>query len=73
VSAAHHGPFTPEIPMPSNAETDFMEAMKAYKQASGRMFPTWSEALEVLHSLGYEKVGAGPRPPDDPRGPRLQA
>ena len=34
-----------------------MRAMQRYKQTSGRMFPTWSEVLEVLKSLGYEKVG----------------
>jgi hypothetical protein len=32
-----------------------MLAMNAYKQQSGRMFPTWSEVLEVLRGLGYEK------------------
>jgi hypothetical protein len=40
----------------SKAEMDFMMAMNAYKQSSGRMFPTWSEVLEVLRGLGYEKV-----------------
>ena len=40
----------------SKAEMEFMQAMSAYKQASGRMFPTWSEVLEVLHELGYWKV-----------------
>jgi hypothetical protein len=39
----------------SQAEMEFMLAMNAYKQKSGRMFPTWSEVLEVLRSLGYEK------------------
>lgn len=39
------------------AEMEFMLAMNAYKQKSGRMFPTWSEVLEVLLSLGYEKPG----------------
>lgn len=39
----------------SEAEMEFMLAMNAYKQHSGRMFPTWSEVLEVLRSLGYEK------------------
>jgi outer membrane protein TolC len=38
------------------AELEFMQAMQAYKQSSGRMFPTWSEALEVLQALGYEKI-----------------
>ena len=35
----------------------FRAAMDEYKQASGRMFPTWSEVLEVLRELGYEKPG----------------
>src|SRR5438045_1054876 len=39
----------------SQAELEFMLAMNQYKQTSGRMFPTWSEVLEVLRSLGYEK------------------
>lgn len=40
----------------SEAEVEFMNAMQAYKQTSGRMFPTWSEVLEVLKDLGYEKT-----------------
>ncbi len=40
----------------TRAELEFMQAMQAYKRRSGRMFPTWSEVLEVLKSLGYEKV-----------------
>ncbi|QEH38490.1 hypothetical protein OJF2_70930 [Aquisphaera giovannonii] len=40
----------------NDAEMEFMMAMNEYKKASGRMFPTWSEVLEVLRSLGYEKV-----------------
>jgi hypothetical protein len=43
----------------TKAEVEFMLAMKEYKQRSGRMFPTWSEVLEVLRELGYEKVGDG--------------
>lgn len=39
-------------------EIEFMNALDQYKRASGRMFPTCSEILEVLRSLGYEK-----RPP----------
>jgi hypothetical protein len=42
----------------SKAEMEFMTAMNEYKRRSGRMFPTWSEVLEVLQSLGYEKVEA---------------
>jgi hypothetical protein len=39
----------------SCAEMEFMQAMHDYKISSGRMFPTWSEVLEVLQSLGYHK------------------
>ena len=37
-------------------EVEFMKAMDDYKRRSGRMFPTWSEVLEVLRDLGYRKV-----------------
>jgi hypothetical protein len=40
----------------SPAELEFMKAIQNYKNASGRMFPTWSEVLEVLQGLGYEKT-----------------
>jgi hypothetical protein len=43
----------------SAAEMEFMQAIQSYKQKSGRMFPTWSEILEVLQGLGYEKATAG--------------
>jgi hypothetical protein len=36
-------------------EIEFMSAMDQYKRRSGRMFPTCSEVLEVIRSLGYEK------------------
>ena len=39
-----------------DAELEFMHAMQEYKQRSGRMFPTWSEVLEVLQGLGYAKA-----------------
>ena len=35
-----------------------MTAMDDYKRRSGRQFPTWSEVLEVMRSLGYRKVAA---------------
>lgn len=38
-----------------DAEIEFMHALDEYKQRSGRMFPTCSEILEVLLSLGYRK------------------
>jgi hypothetical protein len=37
-------------------EVEFMRAMDDYKRKSGRPFPTWSEVLEVLTSLGYRKI-----------------
>ena len=40
--------YTPE-------EIEFMGAMDNYKRRSGRMFPTCSEVLEVIRSLGYVK------------------
>ena len=40
-------------------EVEFMRALDSYKQRSGRMFPTCSEVLEVLRSLGYQRVSAG--------------
>ncbi len=36
-------------------EVEFMGAMDNYKRRSGRMFPTCSEVLEVVKSLGYAK------------------
>src|SRR5262249_23370515 len=37
-------------------EIEFMHALDKYKRASGRMFPTCSEVLEVLRGLGYAKL-----------------
>ena len=33
-----------------------MREMDEYKRRSGRQFPTWSEVLEVIRSMGYRKV-----------------
>ena len=44
------------------AELEFMFAVEKYKRTSGRMFPTWSELLEVLKGLGYEKPVVSPTP-----------
>ncbi len=40
----------------NDSEIEFMKAMDQYKRDNRRPFPTWSEVLEVLHSLGYRKV-----------------
>jgi len=36
-------------------EVEFMQALDHYKRTSGRMFPTCSEILEVVKSLGYRR------------------
>ena len=51
----------------SDPEIEFMQAMDEYKRASGRMFPTCSEILEVLFKLGYRKV-ADPQTIYQPEG-----
>lgn len=49
----------------TDAEIEFMHALDLYKRTSGRMFPTCSEVLEVLISLGYEKTRPGVAPAVD--------
>lgn len=39
-------------------EIEFMRALEQYKRSSGRPFPTCSEVLEVLKSLGYTRPTA---------------
>jgi hypothetical protein len=43
-------------------EIEFMRAMDSYKRANGRMFPTCSEVLEVVRSLGYAKIALPQEP-----------
>ena len=40
----------------NDEEIIFMKAMDQYKRDNRRPFPTWSEVLEVLKALGYEKI-----------------
>lgn len=40
----------------SDDEIEFMQALDNYKRDSGRMFPTCSEILEVLRSMGYARL-----------------
>jgi hypothetical protein len=40
-------------------ELEFMRALENYKRSSGRMFPTCSEILEVVRSLGYRRGPQG--------------
>jgi hypothetical protein len=43
----------------SGEEIEFMNALDDYKRQSGRMFPTCSEVLEVVRTLGYVKLSGG--------------
>ena len=35
---------------------EFVMAVEMYKKVNKRMYPTWTEVLEVIHQLGYRKV-----------------
>ena len=40
-----------------NAEQfEFVMAIETYKKVNKRMYPTWTEVLEVVRQLGYRKV-----------------
>jgi len=44
-------------------EVEFLKAMERYRRENRRPFPTYSEVLEIVRSLGYRKVAAaGPLP-----------
>jgi hypothetical protein len=40
----------------STEQFEFIMAVETYKKVNKRMFPTWTEVLEVIHQLGYRKV-----------------
>ena len=42
----------------STDEMEFMQALEAYKRRTGRLFPTCSEVLEVVRSLGYVRAAS---------------
>jgi hypothetical protein len=71
LSRSHRGPGAPSrtarrrLVDPTTCERDyrpdeleFMQAVEAYKRRSGRMFPTCSELLEIVRSLGYTRLTA---------------
>ena len=37
---------------------EFCMAIETYKKVNKKMFPTWTEVLEVVRHLGYRKVEA---------------
>ena len=40
----------------TNEQFEFCMAIETYKKVNKRMYPTWTEILEVVHQLGYRKV-----------------
>ena len=42
----------------SAEQFEFVMAVEAYKKVNKRLYPTWTEILEVLNQLGYRKVMA---------------
>jgi len=47
--SAEEGEMTPE-------QFEFVMAIEAYKKVNKRMYPTWTEVLEVIQQLGYRKI-----------------
>ena len=45
----------------SDEQFEFLMAIKEYKEKNDRLFPTWTEVLEVIKALGYRRV-ADPEP-----------
>lgn len=37
---------------------EFVMAIETYKKVNKKLFPTWTEVLEVINQLGYKKVEA---------------
>ena len=37
---------------------EFIQAIDDYKRNEGRPFPTWSEILDIVKELGYERTEA---------------
>jgi hypothetical protein len=40
----------------TNEQFEFCMAIETYKKANKKMYPTWTEVLEVIRHLGYRKV-----------------
>jgi hypothetical protein len=58
------------MPQDRDAATrELSAAIEEYRRLSGRMFPTWSEVLEVIQGLGYQKSGDKASAPKS--GPRF--
>ena len=40
----------------SGEQFEFVMAIETYKKVNKRLYPTWTEVLEVVRQLGYRKV-----------------
>ena len=40
----------------TNEQFEFCMAIETYKKVNKKMYPTWTEVLEVMRQLGYRKV-----------------
>ena len=40
------------------AVLEFIQAIDDYKRIHGRPFPSWTEVLEIIRNLGYERTEA---------------
>jgi hypothetical protein len=40
----------------TNEQFEFVMAIETYKKVNKRMYPTWTEILEIVRQLGYKKV-----------------
>lgn len=47
--AAEEGEMTDE-------QFEFLMAINRYKSDNNRLYPTWTEVLDVIHAIGYRKV-----------------
>lgn len=45
----------------SEQETEFLLAIERFKKTTGKQFPTWTDALRVLRSLGWEQKTTAPQ------------
>ena len=42
----------------TDEQFEFCMAIETYKKVNKRMYPTWTEVLEVIRALGYRKVSS---------------
>jgi hypothetical protein len=69
--SAEEGEMTPE-------QFEFVMAIETYKKVNKKLFPTWTEVLDVIQKLGYRKVQAreinlGDIPDPTPNSPESKA